>query len=337
MNRLALSVIALVVLVMSACTTAAPTPTTPLPTKPPAAPTVMLPTETSAPTPTLATVAAPTNTPTLTPSITPSPAPTLPPGLFVTGLRIEPNPPTRGTDLTFYATFANTTGAVQNYKWLVYIYKTDTPNRSFSETSALQSAIPTGTNELKSLGAWKLSLGGPCDYFFARVARLDQDNKPVMFTRPDGQVYEKGFTVCAPSDLPPPSPAPTATPTPTPTFAPGLFAMDLRTEPSPPTRGADLTFYATFANTTGYRQYLKWIVYLYKPGERNSFGETTATTNWFAVGINEYQSAGYWKLPLGGPCEDFIARVAWFDNGKVQMFTVFENQVFEKTLTICPP
>ncbi len=336
MKRIALFFIALTIITVTACSTETPTPPA-APSKTKTASTTVLPTGTAAPTQVLPTAIPPIYTPTLAPMSTSSPAPTMPPGLYVTNLRIDPNPPTRGTDLNFFATFVNTTGNVQNYKWLVYIYKADAPSKSFSETSALSSAIPTGTNELKSLGSWRLSLGGPCDYFFARVARLDQDNKPVMFTRPDGQIYEKGFTVCAPSELPPGTPAPTATPTPTPTFAPGLFVMDLRTEPSPPTRGSELTFYATFANTTGYPENLKWIVYIYKPGERNRVGETTATMNSFAVGINEYKSAGNWKLPLGGPCEDFVVRIGWFDNDKVRMFTLFENQVFEKTLTICPP
>lgn len=104
----------------------------------------------------------------------------------------------RGADLSFYVTFLNTAGTVYNPKWLVYIYKADTPNRSYSETTALQISIPAGANEFKSLGNWKLGLGGLCDYFFARVGFLDANNKPVMYTSPDGSVFEKGFTVCPP-------------------------------------------------------------------------------------------------------------------------------------------
>lgn len=142
----------------------------------------------------------PTSTPTLLPTLPPLPTPTpaFPPGLYVSNLRIEPNPPVRGTDLNFFVTFSNTAGSVYNPKWLVYIYRADTPNRSYSETTALQSAISAGTIEIKSLGSWKLGLGGPCDYFFARVGFLDINNRPVMYTQPDGTVFEKGFTVCPP-------------------------------------------------------------------------------------------------------------------------------------------
>lgn len=338
MKKIALVIIVLVIFSATACATATPTPTL-VPTKTKTAPTVVLPTNTAVPSQAIPTAVPPssTPTPTLTPTITPSPAPTIPAGFYVTNLRIDPNPPTRGSDLIFFATFMNTMGDIQNYKWLVYIYRTDTPNKSTGETTALPSAIPVGTNELKSLGAWKLPLGGPCDFFFARVARLDQNNQPVMLNRPDGQVYEKQFTVCAPNDLPSSTPAPTATPTPTPTFSPGLYVTDVRTEPDPPTRGSELVFYATFVNTFGSPQDRKWIVYIYKPGERDRTGETTATNTTFGAGIYDYKTLGYWKLPLGGPCEDFTARVVWFDNDKTQMFMKFENVPFEKTLRVCPP
>jgi hypothetical protein len=118
--------------------------------------------------------------------------------LYVTNLRIDPNPPVRGAELNFYATFANTASTIYNPRWVVYIYKADTPNRTYGETSILQSTIAGGTGEIKALGFWKLPLGGPCDYFFARVASLDVNNKPVMYTSPDGAVFEKGFTVCPP-------------------------------------------------------------------------------------------------------------------------------------------
>lgn len=139
-----------------------------------------------------------TATPTALATLLPTPPPAFPPGLYVSNLRIEPSPPVRGADLNFYVTFLNTAGSVYNPRWLVYIFRADTPNRSYSETTVLQSSIPAGTNEVKSLGSWKLGLGGPCDYFFARVGFLDINNRPVMYTQSDGTIFEKGFTVCPP-------------------------------------------------------------------------------------------------------------------------------------------
>lgn len=209
--------IALLVLFAVACASA-PTPTsapptrTRVPTLPPlSSPTVELPKPTVPPTlppptaplalvqPTSAiSVTQPTSTPTVVATLPPAPTapPAFPPGLYVSNMRIEPNPPVRAEDLKFYVTFSNTAGSVYNPRWLVYIFKADTPNRSYSETTALQSSIPSGIIEIKSDGSWKLGPGGPCDYFFARVGFLDNNNKPVMYTSPDGNVFEKGFTVC---------------------------------------------------------------------------------------------------------------------------------------------
>jgi hypothetical protein len=344
-------VLLLALLLVVACSTL-PTPASPKPTplltKPaltvivptdaPASPAPTLAPQSSAAVPTLAL--SPTAVPTIASTQTnvPSPAPTDKPGLYVSDLRIDPNPPVRGPELNFFATFVNAAGTVQNFKWLVYIYRSDTPNKSYGETSPLLTAIPTGTNPFKSNGYWKLPLGGPCEFFFARVAWLDQNNKPIEFTTPDGKVFNKDFTVC-----PPPAEAPTPTyapPTPTPTPAPGFYVTDVRTDPNPPTRGSELKFYPTFVNTTGNVQTHRWNVYIFKTDEpTKSYGETTATTTTFQPSIiSDVQSLGYWKLPLGGPCENFIVRVAFFnEKNQAVPFTNFENKTFEKTLSVCPP
>jgi len=343
MNRtvtLALTLI-FVLPVISACSSTPTTaPATRLPTRPPTKIVIAMPvTETTAPTLPPPTVAPPSATlPPNTPTLALTPAPTIPPGLYVTNLRIDPNPPPRGTDLTFYATFLNTTDVVQNYKWIVYIYRPDNPNRSFSETTRTETGIPVGSNESKSLGSWKIPLGGPCEYFFARVAFFDQENKAHPFARPDGQVYQKDFPVCPPSEITPAPPPPTPLPSPTPTYGPGLFVTDIRTDPSKPVPGTELTFYVTFVNTTGNVINLKWVVYIYMPDNPNrSFGETTGAMTSFPSAVGEAQSAGYWRLSLGGPCE-FIARAAWLDqNNKAVFFTTFDGTPFEKRFTICPP
>jgi hypothetical protein len=284
------------------------------------------------------TESLPTLTPTSTSTSTPLPSPTTPPGLYVTGLRTEPNPPYLGIDLTFYATFLNTTGSVQDYKWIVYIYRADNLNTTAGETTRTEAAIPVGSSESKSLGNWKLPVGGPCQNYIARIAFFDQSNNSILFSGTDGKAFQQDFRMCALVDLPNYPTATLVPPQPTPTMGPGLFAIDLRTQPDPPTRGNDLDFIVTFANTTGNPITQKWVVYIYRPGERNSFGQTTGATTTFPSAIQEAQSAGYWKLPLGGPCEDFVARAAWFDqDNKAVFFTTFDLKVFEKQITVCPP
>lgn len=303
--------------------------------------TPLLPTATPTLVPQMPTAALPTvmptSIPTSIPTSTPPPLPTILPGLYVTSLRTDPNPPLRGTDLTFYATFLNTTGTAQNYKWIVYIYRPDNLNTTVGETTRTETGILLGSSESKSLGNWKIPVGGPCENYIARVAFFDQENKAIMFAVPNGKTFQQDFAVCALVDLPN---YPTVTPVPpqpTPTMGPGLFAIDLRIEPDPPKRGNDLNFIVTFANTTGNMQNLKWIVYVYRPGERNSFGQTTGATTLFHSAIEEAQSAGYWRLSGGGPCEDFVARAAWFDQeNKTNFFTTFDTKVFEKPFTVCP-
>ena len=339
--RIVLLALAWLIVGCEAAPTAVPPPPTrplrtlaPTATNPPAAPPTLLP-----------TVAPATETPTVAPTATASPTPfptntaippTLPRGLFVTGLRIQPDPAPRGEDLVFYPTFLNTTGIAQNYRWIVYIFKSDNRTKSLSETTRTDTALPSGTSEQKSLGSWKLGVGGPCEDFVARVGFFDQENKSVNFTKPDGTLFEKDFKVCPASELPP---RPTAIPSITPFPGPGLYVTDIRTDPVSPIRGVDLTFYVSFVNTTGSLQNLKWIVYIYRPENMaRSFGETTGATTTFPSTIGEAQSAGTWKLPLGGPCENFTVRAAWFDkDNKPVFFNTFDGKPFEKGLTVCPP
>jgi hypothetical protein len=209
------------VLLLLITTVACATPPAAAPTQPPlptvGLPTLVLPTPipptltptlapTTAPSPTLPapTVAGTrpsagaTATPLVAPTITRVPAtPTVAvaPGLYITSLRTVPDPPVRG-EIEFHATFLNATNAPQNYRWVVFIYKADTPNKSFGQTTQTTSAIPLGTSEQKSLGAWRLGPGGGCEFFFARVAFFNESNNPIPFTAPNGKVFEKAFSLC---------------------------------------------------------------------------------------------------------------------------------------------
>ena len=299
-------------------------------------PTATLPSATAAP-----AAASPTGLPTIAilTSTPAPPTPVIPAGLYITSLDIVPDPPTRGSELLFYATFANTTGSTKIFRWIVYINRLDSPNTSFGQTTATTSTTPLGAHTEQSLGFWKLPLGGPCEDFIGRVAWMDQNNKTTPFLKPDGQVFEKRFTVCAQMDLPSPTPAPPSQPTSVPTPPPGLFVTDLRTDPDPPTRGSDLTFYPTFSNTTNAVQDYRWTIYIFKSADpAHRIGETSQLQTAFPVGVSEQKSLGSWKAPAVGPCEDFVARVVWFDQyNKVNQFIKPDGRGFEKTLTVCPP
>ncbi len=125
------------------------------------------------------------------------PRPTPHAGLFVTDLRIQPAP-VRGTPLIFFPRFVNTLGTPMTFTWRVYIYRAADLNRSYSETTFALTTFPPNVGEVQSLGSWTLPLGGPCENFVARVGWLDAENKLHFFMQPDGQVFEKSFTVCPP-------------------------------------------------------------------------------------------------------------------------------------------
>ncbi len=145
-----------------------------------------------------ATPAPSTATPTPAATATPAPSPTsaIPPGVYVTGIRIDPSP-VRGTPLIFLPTFLNSTEREQNYRWAVYIFRADN-QRGIGETSRTDSAVPAGSAELASNGSWQWPLGGPCDYFYAQVGWLSADNKITWFPATNGSIFQKGFTACPP-------------------------------------------------------------------------------------------------------------------------------------------
>jgi hypothetical protein len=118
-----------------------------------------------------------------------------------------------------------------------------------------------------------------------------------------------------------------------------LYVTYLNTHPDPPVRGAELEFHAGLANNTSGPQDFRWIVYIYRPDNlAKSYGETTVTPTNLPVGAHEVIGLGYWKLPLGGPCEDFIARVALLDqNNRAAQFREPNGEFFEEKLTVCPP
>jgi hypothetical protein len=129
--------------------------------------------------------------PTLVP---PSPAP----GLFVTGLRLQPfDQPQHNMDTTFFVTFLNNSNTVQNFTWKVYIFKADSPAKSNTDLTGVFTSFPVGSKEVQAGSTFRYGpTGNQCDYFFARVGFLDANNNIIYFSQPNGQIFQKGFQVC---------------------------------------------------------------------------------------------------------------------------------------------
>jgi hypothetical protein len=144
----------------------------------------------------LGTIKTASATATVAPTTAPA-SPVAPPGLYATAMRLEPAQPAHSQATSFFVTFLNTATTDNNQRWAVYIYKADNLTRRNNETTVLPTTFQPGSVELKSIGTFQIgSTGNPCDYFSARVVTLDQNNKGIELTKPDGTVFEKGFTVC---------------------------------------------------------------------------------------------------------------------------------------------
>jgi hypothetical protein len=138
-----------------------------------------------------------TQIPTAIPIATPipsTPTPQIPPGIYVTGIRIEPPIPNPGEDTFFNVTFLNTGAGTATYRWLVYVFKPDNTKNSFGETSKVLTSIPVGSGEQR-VGTWKVTRGA-CGTYLARVAWIDDGNRATFFNKPDGLVFEFSFNMC---------------------------------------------------------------------------------------------------------------------------------------------
>jgi hypothetical protein len=176
-----------------------PIATTAQPTTPPQpAATAAQPTETTAPQTASAPTSAPATATSAPPSSTTTTAPAAAPGLYATGMRLDPAQPAHGQSISFSVSFLNTASGDQNVKWVVLIYRADNPTRSNTQTTVVQTTFPPGATDIQApSGTIKFgSTGNACDYYFARVDQIDINNKGTDMTGPDGKVFEKPFTVC---------------------------------------------------------------------------------------------------------------------------------------------
>jgi len=113
------------------------------------------------------------------------------------GMRLDPPQPTHGQAVSFFVTFLNTATTEQNFKWQIYIFKSDTPGRRNNETSILQTTFRPGAVELPASGTFRFgATGNACDFFDAQVVWLDINNKGTPFNKTDGGVFDRGFSIC---------------------------------------------------------------------------------------------------------------------------------------------
>ncbi len=138
----------------------------------------------------------PTKVPTTAPPPAASRSPVAAPGVYVTGMRIEPAQVMNGQTPRFYVTFWNNQTTPITYTWFIKIFEPD-KRQSFGEEAKVANAIAPGTSTLVSASNWKAPGELPCRPFLARVFYyLAQDNAVVEFSMPAGNPYLLDFQVC---------------------------------------------------------------------------------------------------------------------------------------------
>ncbi len=105
---------------------------------------------------------------------------------------------------------------------------------------------------------------------------------------------------------------------PTPNAPPGVYAVSIRVDPPAPKRGQNVNFFVTFFNNTGKPASYRWYIKVYVPDQPNSKGETSKIATDIPVGTAELAGPADWALRGPGPCEDYVARVFWYDNDSKQ-------------------
>jgi len=192
----------LAALALSACSPIATLRLAETPTAIPFATPTITPTVTDTPMP--SPTAGATETAALTATATRRPAapavratstPAPPRSVFVTAIKIDPLSVRSNQSPHFTATFLNTTGQTQSYRWFVKIYTPD-QSQSFGETSKVDNDIPPSTTQLKSASDWKTQTFFDCLSFIARVFWVDADNQVHEFLKPNGTNPATGLTVC---------------------------------------------------------------------------------------------------------------------------------------------
>lgn len=117
--------------------------------------------------------------------------------MYVTNIRVDPQLPKRGEDMTFIVTFLNTTNQITFPRWRVEIWEQDTSKKnSLGVTDGKTRDIPVGTIELATNGQYHIGGINNCTQYRARVVSENDENQRIPFTKPDGSDSWFNFGVC---------------------------------------------------------------------------------------------------------------------------------------------
>ncbi len=153
----------------------------------------LLPTATNVP-PTVAPTKKPATATNVPPTNTA--VPSFPPNVYVTKIEYS-SPAKRNQNVTFTATFLNTTGGAANYPWLILLYDPEKTgnNKGFGESPATPITIPTGESKFSTT---YIPVNGPggCKNLYMRAGwKISAFDKPI-FPNTSGDPVTVFFDVC---------------------------------------------------------------------------------------------------------------------------------------------
>lgn len=159
----------------------------------------LLPSATSPPPTALPPTVAPTRIPPTATTIPPTntTVATCPAGVCVSKIEYAPSAPKKNQDVTFTATFVNSTGGTQNYNWLILLFDPEKPglNKGFGESPATNIAIPPGESKF-SVTYVPVTGPGACKNLYMRAGwKISAFDKP-LFPSPSGDPVTVYFDVC---------------------------------------------------------------------------------------------------------------------------------------------
>lgn len=149
---------------------------------------VAQPTATWTTNPSPASTISPIPTPALAPQDTP-----VPPGIYVNSIRLNPPDAKKGQDITFIATFVNTSGSQPSWRVCAEIFLEET-NKSHGITPCQNRTIPAGTTEIE-LDTWAARGIAGCVNYRARAVFISENNR-TAFKKTDGSDYWLPYSVC---------------------------------------------------------------------------------------------------------------------------------------------
>lgn len=117
----------------------------------------------------------PTITPDLNPSANSGPRVNLPPAVYITNIRVSPNPPGRGRPVTFTASFYNTNSDSVGMNWRIILLDPNRQgnNKDYGESPFTGITVPPGRTDFSIT---YMPVTGPCTTLQVLAARRRDDN-----------------------------------------------------------------------------------------------------------------------------------------------------------------